>query len=128
MTKEQVEKIVSEIKEYAERKAEEMGEDVAEVCSSICYAGAKMYCKTKGIEPIKPIKTSELPILDKNVRSFSFSTRALSAMWMLNISTVRDLVRYSYKFVSQTRNVGKKTMDELNDFLNDHNLTWNMDV
>lgn len=124
MTKEQQDCIFSELKEYITKKQFETKTTFADICYTVIHETVRLYGEQKELE----IKPAEPSILDADVRKLNFSIRALNAMWVLDIRTVRDLVRYSYKFVSQTRNVGKKTMIELNDFITEHNLTWNMDV
>lgn len=58
----------------------------------------------------------------------NLSVRALNCLYAANIKTVGDLVTYTKTSLLKLRNFGKKTLWELDDFINYHNLSFGMDV
>ena len=66
--------------------------------------------------------------LDKKINDTMLSIRAMNCLAAAEIETVRDLVRHKKVELMQYRNFGKKSFDELDRFLEDHDLHWGMDV
>ena len=75
-----------------------------------------------------PDKTDIKGLLNTKVNYDLFSARAIICFKIADISTVRDLVRHQKTDFQKFRNIGKKTIQELDWFLESHNLHWGMDV
>lgn len=71
--------------------------------------------------------TEEL-LLNQMVDEQDLSVRALACLRAAGIKTVRELVRMQKSDCLRFRNFERKTLVELSDFLEDHNLTWGMNV
>ena len=56
------------------------------------------------------------------------SVRVLNCLRCAEIETVRDLVKYHRADLLKYRNFGKKSLTELDEFLEDRGLAWGMDV
>ena len=67
-------------------------------------------------------------LLATNVKNFNFTVRALNCMRSADIETVGDLVKYPKSDLMKFRNFGKKSLAELEYFVESHNLSWGMDV
>jgi hypothetical protein len=67
-------------------------------------------------------------LLNRSLCDFSLKVRTLNILHEGKIETVRDLVRLHKTDVLRLRNSGRKTLGELDDFIEDHNLNWGMDV
>lgn len=67
-------------------------------------------------------------MLDRPISDYPLSIRALSCLESADIHTLRELVRFTEMDLLKFRNFGKKSLSELSDFLEDHNLTWGMDI
>ena len=74
-------------------------------------------------------------ILSKRLYDEEISVRALNVLEYYTddgirkpIRTVGDLCRISSQDFLQQRNAGKKTLDELTDFLHAYGLDWNLDI
>jgi DNA-directed RNA polymerase subunit alpha len=74
------------------------------------------------------VKRSVEELLDRKVDFSLFSIRAVNCLLAADIETVRDLVKHKKSDLVQFRNFGKKTLDELDKFLEYHDLHWGMDV
>jgi DNA-directed RNA polymerase alpha subunit len=64
--------------------------------------------------------------LSTSVDNFDFSQRVLNICLMADIDTIADLVRYSKKDFGALRNSGKKSVDEVEAFLESNKLSWKM--
>lgn len=67
-------------------------------------------------------------LLSANLDDFDVSTRALNILKMVDIITVEDLVRIKRMDFLLFRNAGKKSADELEAFLTNCGLAWNMQL
>ena len=68
-------------------------------------------------------------ILDKPVRDFDFSIRALNCLHAAGIETVRDLVKIKNgRELLRVRNFGKLSLTEITEWLTKHNLHFGMEV
>ena len=67
-------------------------------------------------------------ILSKNLKDCDLSVRALNCLKYADIKTVGDLVQYAKRDLLKFRNFGKKSLTELDDFIEENNLHWSMDV
>ena len=72
--------------------------------------------------------TSKEALLNQRMDEQDLSVRALACLRAAGIKTVRELVRMQKSDCLRFRNFGMKTLVELSDFLEDHNLTWGMNV
>ena len=79
-----------------------------------------------GKAPRTPGHDNEL--LDRRLADFSLTMRAINTLAANNIRTVRELVRLRSSDVLKFGRIGKKTFLDIEDFLLDHNLRWEMDV
>lgn len=67
-------------------------------------------------------------LLAKPMTDFDFNVRVLNCLTSADIKTVGDLVRLSPMNLLRMRNMGKKSMKELESFMEDWHLRWGMDV
>lgn len=67
-------------------------------------------------------------LLARHMREFDITVRCLNVLQCVEIDTVRDLVRFRRQDLLKYRNFGKKSLLELDEFLEDHGLSWGMDV
>lgn len=79
-----------------------------------------------GKAPRTPGHDNEL--LDRKLVDFALTVRTINVLSMNDIKTVRDLVRLHRTDFLNLRSTGKKTLNEIEEFLLDHNLRWGMDV
>ena len=79
-----------------------------------------------GKAPRTPGNDNEL--LDRKLADFALTMRAINTLAANNIRTVRELVRLRSSDVLRFGHMGKKTFLDIEDFLLDHNLRWEMDV
>lgn len=79
-----------------------------------------------GKAPRTPGHDNEL--LDRKLADFSLTMRAINMLAANNIRTVRELVRLRSSDVLRFGHIGKRTFLDIEDFLLDHNLRWEMDV
>ena len=79
-----------------------------------------------GKAPRTPEHDNEL--LDRNLVDFALTVRTINVLSMNDIKTVRDLVRLHRTDFLNLRSTGKKTFNEIEEFLLDHDLRWGMDV
>lgn len=66
--------------------------------------------------------------LERKISDLNLSFRCKYACRAADIETVEDLVRSGKNSFLKFRNIGKKTIVELSDFLEDNGLEWGMDV
>ena len=67
-------------------------------------------------------------LLDMKIEIPMFSVRARNCLKAVDIETVRDLVRLKKSDFDSYRTFGRKTLDELDMFLESHGLHWGMEV
>ena len=79
-----------------------------------------------GKAPRTPGHDNEL--LDRKLVDFALTVRTINVLSMNDIETVRDLVRLHRTDFLNLRSTGKKTFNEIEEFLLDHDLRWGMDV
>ena len=79
-----------------------------------------------GKAPRTPGHDNEL--LDRKLVDFALTVWTINVLIMNDIKTVRDLVRLHRTDFLNLRSTGKKTLNEIEEFLLDHDLRWGMDV
>lgn len=67
-------------------------------------------------------------VLEKNIDELDLSVRSANCLKNANINTLRDLVRRSEREMLETKNFGKKSLEELQDLLSRLGLSFGMDV
>lgn len=67
-------------------------------------------------------------LLNRQLTDFPLSVRSLNCLKANNIHTVRDLVKLNKIDWLKFRSSGKKSLNELDDFITEHNLSWGMNV
>lgn len=67
-------------------------------------------------------------LLAKSIDDLDLSVRSANCLKNANIHTLRDLVRRSEREMLETKNFGKKSLEELQELLNRLGLTFGMDV
>ena len=67
-------------------------------------------------------------LLEKEIDELDLSVRSANCLKNANIHTLRDLVRRSEKDMMETKNFGKKSLEELQDLLGKLGLSFGMDV
>jgi DNA-directed RNA polymerase subunit alpha len=67
-------------------------------------------------------------VLEKNIDELDLSVRSANCLKNANINTLRDLVRRSEREMMETKNFGKKSLEELQDLLSRLGLSFGMDV
>jgi DNA-directed RNA polymerase subunit alpha len=67
-------------------------------------------------------------ILVKRVDELDLSVRSTNCLKNANIMTLRDLVARSERDMLETKNFGKKSLDEVHDLLESYGLSFGMDV
>lgn len=66
-------------------------------------------------------------VMDINVGDFEFSVRCTNCMKNMGIQTLADLTRHSQEEIAKMRNMGKKSIEEINNKLADMELGYRMD-
>jgi DNA-directed RNA polymerase subunit alpha len=80
-------------------------------------------------ESAGPVGGSELEaVLAKSLDEFDLSVRTANCLKNASIATVRDLVSQSEKDVLEIKNLGKKSLEELQELLGRLGLTFGMNV
>ena len=74
------------------------------------------------------LSTAQIQILQQSIYGFDLSVRALNGLRAAEIATVKDLVRHQRSDLKDFRNFGEKSLEELDDFLAAHNLSWGMKI
>jgi DNA-directed RNA polymerase subunit alpha len=67
-------------------------------------------------------------LLAKNIDELDLSVRSANSLKNANIHTLRDLVRRSEKDMLETKNFGKKSLEEVQEVLDKLGLSLGMDV
>lgn len=101
------------LKEERDKLLEEV--EVLRINARSCEA---IKAATKQVEDVKP------NILTQKLCEFNLSVRALNCCRSAGIHTVADLVERTSKEIMDIRCMGKKTLDELRDFLSDIGLDF----
>lgn len=89
--------------------------------------------KVKAIEEKQPPKVKKSKedlskILSMKISEQAISKRVLNALDELGVETVKDLVRLNESDLTKGRNIGQKALSEINEFLENLNLTLGMKV
>lgn len=83
-------------------------------------------------EEAPPVQSEELSGLDKllgkSIDELDLSVRSANCLKNANIHTLRDLVRKGEREMLETKNFGKKSLEELQDVLGTLGLQFGMDV
>ena len=74
------------------------------------------------------LKRETRDLLDMKIDEPHFSILAMNRLYTAGIRTVRDLARHRKADLAGRGGVGKKTLDEVDRFFDDHGLQWGMDV
>jgi DNA-directed RNA polymerase subunit alpha len=67
-------------------------------------------------------------LLEKSIDELDLSVRSANCLKNANINTLRDLVRRSEREMMETKNFGKKSLEELQELLSKLGLSFGMDV
>ena len=67
-------------------------------------------------------------LLATSMRDCDVTVRVLNCLRYAEIDTIRDLVKYHRADLLKYRNFGKKSLTELDEFLENNGLAWGMDV
>ena len=97
----------------------------------ILFTSRKRFVSDIDEEPemIIDIETMKLKeLLNKPIVSFSFSQRAKNCFVLSNIVYVKDVVKMSREELLGIKSLGKKTFSEIEQFLNNNNLNFGMDI
>lgn len=90
---------------------------------------ATLHAKLEGKENVIDDGTRKLSrLLAMQMRDFDITVRCLNVLKYADIYTVRDLVRLHRQDLLKYRNFGRKSLTELDEFIEDHGLSWGMDV
>ena len=93
------------------------------------YVRMKVEAKTMDDDPVELSKEDEfLNFLSTPLSEFDFSVRCLNCLRYADIRTIADLVRLQKRDVLCLRNFGKKSLTELDDFIEEKGLQWGMNV
>lgn len=74
------------------------------------------------------LNAPENPILSRNIDEFCLSVRTSNCLSYVGIHTVGDLVKYQRSDLRKLRNFGERSLNEIEDFLTEHGLTFGMKV
>jgi DNA-directed RNA polymerase subunit alpha len=84
------------------------------------------------VEDEQPSQSAEVSgldaLLEKPIDELELSVRSANCLKNANINTLRDLVRRSEKDMMETKNFGKKSLEELQELLSKLGLSFGMDV
>ncbi|HVS16295.1 MAG TPA: DNA-directed RNA polymerase subunit alpha [Thermoanaerobaculia bacterium] len=84
------------------------------------------------VEDEQPTRSAEVSGLDallqKPIDELELSVRSANCLKNANINTLRDLVRRSEKDMMETKNFGRKSLEELQELLGKLGLSFGMDV
>jgi DNA-directed RNA polymerase subunit alpha len=67
-------------------------------------------------------------LLEKSIDELGLSVRSANCLKNANIHTLRDLVRKSERDMLETKNFGKKSLEELQELLSKLGLAFGMEV
>ena len=68
------------------------------------------------------------PVLNKSIDELDLSVRSANCLKNANIHTLRDLVGRSEKDMLETKNFGRKSLEEVQDVLREYGLSFGMEV
>ncbi|MEM6454012.1 MAG: DNA-directed RNA polymerase subunit alpha [Acidobacteriota bacterium] len=92
------------------------------------FTHAEESMKEEKPEPV-PQELSDLDrLLARSIDELDLSVRSANCLKNANIHTLRDLVRRSERDMLETKNFGKKSLEELQDVLGQLGLSFDMDV
>ena len=74
------------------------------------------------------VETRMRNLLSTKLDDCDLSVRALQCLRYAELRTIGDLVRYNRADLLKFRNFGKKSLTEIDEFLERNNLHWNMDI
>lgn len=66
-------------------------------------------------------------VMNINVADFEFSVRCTNCMKNMGIKTLADLTKHSQEEIAHMKNIGKKSIEEINSKLSDMGLSYKMD-
>ena len=90
---------------------------------------ANLHAQIEGRQPVITDEKRRLSkILATSMSDCDISVRALNCLRYAEIETIRDLVTMHRQDLLKYRNFGKKSLTELDEFLEDRGLAWGMDV
>lgn len=93
------------------------------------YVRKKIEAKAVDKDPVELSKEEELlNFLSTPLSEFDFSVRCLNCLRYADIRTIADLVRLQKRDVLCFRNFGRKSLTELDDFIEEKGLQWGMNV
>jgi len=89
---------------------------------------ASLHAQIEGKIAIDDSERKLSKLLDTSIWDFDLSMRALNCLNCAEIKTLRDLVKYHRADLLKFRNFGKKSLTEIDEFLEHHGLHFQMDV
>lgn len=90
---------------------------------------ANLHAQIEGRQPVITDEKRRLSkILAMSVNDCDITVRVLNCLRYADVETVRDLVKMHRADLLKYRNFGKKSLTELDEFLEDRGLAWGMDV
>lgn len=90
---------------------------------------ANLHAQIEGRQPVITDEKRRLSkILAMSVNDCDITVRVLNCLRYADVETVRDLVKMHRADLLKYRNFGKKSLRELDEFLEDRGLAWGMDV
>lgn len=90
---------------------------------------ATLHAQLEGKQNVIDDGTRKLSrLLAMQLVDFDFTIRCLNVLKYAEIYTVRDLVRLHRPDLLKFRNFGRKSLTELDEFIEVHGLSWGMDV
>lgn len=66
-------------------------------------------------------------VMDINVADFEFSVRCTNCMKNMGIQTLADLTKHSQEEIARMRNMGRKSLEEIDNKLAELELSYKMD-
>ena len=66
-------------------------------------------------------------VMDINVADFEFSVRCTNCMKKMGIKTLADLTKHSQEEIAKMRNMGRKSLEEIDNKLAELELYYKMD-
>ena len=80
------------------------------------------------VEPEPEIDTEFEALLDKSLEELDISARSTNCLKNADIHTLRDLVRKTEREILETKNFGKRSLEELQELLERLELSFGMEV
>lgn len=123
----------AEITRMYQSQIDELNETIAQKNGAISGLMVRLDNLRKGL-PEEPalIMPNELnrnaAILNMEARKMGLSVRALNVLKALDITRVHQLISIGRKRILYSRNCGKKSIDELTEWLESNGLSWDMDL